>query len=67
MFQVSTILEKNSLFDLANQVSKDAVSFFPNSFENWEQYYSLPNFTKEEKMEILSKMKELDPLNPLYR
>ena len=67
MFQVSTILEKNSLFDLANQVSKDAVSFFPNSFENWEQYYSLPNLTKEEKMEILSKMKELDPLNPLYR
>lgn len=67
MFQVSTILKKNSLFDLANQVSKDAVSFFPNSFENWEQYYSLPNLTEQEKNEILSKMKELDPLNPLYR
>lgn len=67
MFQVSTILEKNSLFDLANQVSKDAVSLFPNSFENWEQYYSLPNLTEQEKNEIFSKMKELDPLNPLYR
>ena len=67
MFQVSTILEKNSLFDLANQVSKDAVSLFPNSFENWEQYYSLPNLTEQEKNKIFSKMKELDPLNPLYR
>jgi hypothetical protein len=67
MFQVSTILEKNSLFDLAKQVSKEAVSFFPNSFENWEQYYSLPNLTEQEKNMIFSKMKELDPLNPLYR
>lgn len=67
MFQVSTILEKNNLFDLANQVSKDAVSFFPNSFENWEQYYSLPNHSEEEIIEIRSKMKELDPLNPQYR
>ena len=67
MFQVSNILEKNSLFDLANQVSKDAVSLFPNSFENWEQYYSLPNLTEQEKNKIFSKMKELDPLNPLYR
>lgn len=67
MFQVSTILEKNSLFDLAYQVSKDAVSYFPNSFENWEQYYSLPNLAEQEKNTIFSKMKELDPLNPLYR
>jgi O-antigen ligase len=67
MFQVSTILKKNSLFDLANQVSKDAVSLFPNSFENLEQYYSLPNLTEQEKNEIFSKMREIDPLNPLYR
>jgi O-antigen ligase len=66
MYQIATIFSKNELNELANEVSTDAVRIFPRSFENWELLYNLEPETSEEKSRILSRMKKLDPLNPIY-
>ena len=66
MYQIATIFSKNELSELANEVSTDAVRNFPRSFENWELLYNLQPEASNEKNRILSRMKELDPLNPIY-
>lgn len=66
MYQIATIFSKNELSELANEVSTDAVRNFPRSFENWELLYNLQPQASNEKNRILSRMKELDPLNPIY-
>jgi O-antigen ligase len=66
MYQIATIFSKNELSELADKVSTDAVRNFPRSFENWELLYNLEPETSEEKSRILTKMKKLDPLNPIY-
>ena len=66
MYQIATIFSKNELSELANEVSTDAVRIFPRSFENWELLYNLQPDNSSEKSRILSRMKELDPLNPIY-
>ena len=66
MYQIATIFSKNELNALANEVATDAVRIFPRSFENWELLYNLQSNNSSEKSRILSRMKELDPLNPIY-
>jgi O-antigen ligase len=66
MYQIATIFSKNELSELAKTVATDAVRTFPRSFENWELLYSLQPDNSSEKSRILSRMKELDPLNPIY-
>ena len=45
----------------ALRVSRAAIKEFPYSHEAWKQFNTLGNLTKEERVEVNLKLKELDP------
>ena len=61
--QATQLLANNNLLPQAHQVALEAVSFNPDSFENWRNLYFLSNSTPEEKAKALENLKRLDPLN----
>jgi len=58
------LLEKNNFQDLAHKYSLEAVAWNPQSYDLWRFLYFITKSTQAEKELALSKMKELDPLNP---
>lgn len=58
------LLEKNSFQDLAHKYALEAVKWNPQSYDSWRFVYFIAKSTPAERELALSKMKELDPLNP---
>jgi O-antigen ligase len=61
MYRVAELMYVNNLYELAHQVSTDAVKLFPNSFENWELLSKLDNLSNLEKETIRKQMNRIDP------
>ena len=60
---VQTFANSN-LPELALKYARAAVIFNPDFSSAWEQLYSLPNSTAEEKKTAIKNLQRLDPLNP---
>jgi hypothetical protein len=58
------LLEQNNFQDLAHKYALEAVAWNPQSYDLWRFLYFISKSTQTEKELALSKMKELDPLNP---
>lgn len=58
------LLEQNNFNDLAHKYALEGVKFNPHFYDAWKLLFFLKNSTGEERKMALSKMKELDPLNP---
>jgi hypothetical protein len=58
------LLEQNNFGDLAHQYALQASNFNPHSYDAWKLLYFVKNSTPADREIALSKMKELDPLNP---
>jgi hypothetical protein len=58
------LLEKNNLQDLAHKYALEAVKWNPQAYDLWRFVYFISKSTSAEREFALSKMKELDPLNP---
>jgi hypothetical protein len=58
------LLEKNNLQDLAHKYALEAVKWNPQAYDLWRFVYFISKSTPAEREFALSKMKELDPLNP---
>lgn len=64
MIQIAATFRDNDLFDQAIKVARDATKFAPQRFEAWQVLASLPNLPELERIQVLAKMRELDPFNP---
>jgi O-antigen ligase len=64
MIQVAMTLNENKLEDQGLQVAADAVVRFPDNFGVWATLNSMNKASVEQKVEALTQMKRLDPLNP---
>jgi len=53
-------------YELGLKYSKVLVNKFPENFEGWEIFSKMPGISKAEKSLALSRLRELDPLNPKY-
>jgi hypothetical protein len=62
--QATQLLANSNLLPQAHQVALDAVTFNPDSYDNWRNLYFLSTSTAEEKAEAVKNLKRLDPLNP---
>jgi O-antigen ligase len=62
--QATQLFANSNLLPQAHQIALEAVSFNPDSFDNWRNLYFLNNSTPEEKSEAITNLKRLDPLNP---
>jgi O-antigen ligase len=58
------IFVNSGLAERALVISKKAVELNPRNFEAWEKIYLNPDSDENTKAQALSKMRELDPLNP---
>jgi len=58
------LLEQNNFGDLAHKYALQGVKFNSHSYEAWKLLYILRNSTPADRELALSKMRELDPLNP---
>ncbi len=58
------LLEQNNLQDLAHKYALEAVAWNPQSYDLWRFLYFISKSTPGERELALSKMRELDPLNP---
>jgi O-antigen ligase len=63
MLYAAKIFESNKLSDKADSIIRKSLKQNPRSFEGWQFLYELPTTTGNEKAEILSKLKSLDPNN----
>jgi len=61
MYRVASLFYANDLNELARQVSGDAVSKFPRSYENWELLSKIEEIPVVERQEIYRKLFLLDP------
>jgi len=61
---VATVLRDNKFEKEALEVIKDAAEEFPDTFEVWNLYSSLPNASAVEIALAKAEMKRLDPFNP---
>jgi O-antigen ligase len=64
MIQIAATFRENELFDQAIKVARDATKFAPERYEAWLVLSSLPNLPESERIQAITKMKELDPFNP---
>jgi O-antigen ligase len=64
MIQVAATFRDNDLLDQGIKVARDATKFAPQRYEAWRVLASLPNLPRSERIQVLTKMKELDPFNP---
>jgi len=62
--QVAKILNENKFEAQAITVIKDAAAKFPDSFEVWSLWASIPSASPEQIAKAKSEMKRLDPFNP---
>jgi hypothetical protein len=64
MIQVATTLDQNKLPDRGLQVAVDAVERFPDNYSVWATLNLMSKASEEQKVQALTQMKRLDPLNP---
>ena len=64
MIQVAIILNDNNFEDQGLKVALDGVEKFPDNYAAWSVLNSMKKATEAHKVEALSQMKRLDPLNP---
>ena len=58
---VSNILTESKLFDSALIVAREAVKHNPHNFIAWQNLYSLPGITDEERTQAIINIKKLNP------
>lgn len=56
-------MENSQFFELSHKYAMEAVKWNPDVFELWKTLFYLRMTTAEEKLQALSNMKRLDPLN----
>jgi hypothetical protein len=61
MYRVASLFYANDLNALARQVSSDAVSKFPRSYENWELLSKIEEIPQADRQEIYRNLLLLDP------
>ena len=61
---VSQILTQNKLEPRAIEVLRDATRIYPDSFELWQQWSSIPSASPADITYAKAEMKRLDPYNP---
>ena len=66
-FIATELLNKGGFPDQAEVIARNATVIWPNNFEAWQQLLNSPNLSATERLVIIEKMKELDPLNPTLR
>jgi O-antigen ligase len=60
----ASILRRGGFPDQALEISKSAVEKFPRNFEAWQELLQNDKLSGTERISVISKMRELDPLNP---
>jgi hypothetical protein len=58
------VFEQSKLWDLSHKYALEATKFNPDNYDAWKLLSLLKNTTENEKIEALSNMRRLDPLNP---
>ena len=67
-FWITTeLFNKGGFPNQAEVIARKATEIWPNNFEAWQQLLNSPNLSAAERLVIIEKMKELDPLNPTLR
>ena len=61
---VAQILKENKLDDRAIKVLGDASLIYPDSFDLWQMWSTVPTATPDQIARAKSQMKRLDPFNP---
>ena len=67
MIQVAMTLNDNKIGDEGLRVAVDATLKFPNNYNVWSTLNLMNKASNAQKIEALSQMKRLDPLNPNLR
>jgi hypothetical protein len=62
--QVAATMRDNKLDSQALQVATDATIHFPETYDAWKIYSTIPGLTAEQLEEATAQMKRLDPHNP---
>lgn len=57
------LFEQSGLNETALRVARNAIAFNKDSFETWRALYSLKGASESDKVQALSNMRRLDPLN----
>jgi hypothetical protein len=60
----ASLLRNGGFPDQALGISKSAIEKFPRNFEAWQELSKNQKLSEFERSEVISKMRELDPLNP---
>ena len=60
------IFLENGFPNQASQIANYGIEFNPDNLLAWQILYSIPEITAEKKALALSRLKELDPLNPQF-
>ena len=60
----ASILRSGGFPDQALEISKSAVEKFPRNFEAWQELSQNEKLSSAERISVIAKMRELDPLNP---
>jgi hypothetical protein len=66
-FMTIQLFEESQLWELSHKYALESVRFNPDSYDSWRLLSLLKNTTENEKIEALSNMRRLDPLNPNLR
>lgn len=61
---VAQILQENKLEARAIKVLRDASKIYPDSFEIWNRWSTIPSATPADIAHAKAEMKRLDPYNP---
>jgi hypothetical protein len=64
---VTSLFRQGGFPDQSLSIAWKAVKVNPKNFEAWQQLYLSPNAPESERKAALTKMKELDPLNPTLK
>ena len=67
MVLTSKLFREAGFTKQSESVARKAVEFNPINYEAWKELSLQPGLSAAEKRSILSKLKELDPLNPNLR
>lgn len=60
----ASILRSGGFPDQALEISKSAVEKFPRNFEAWQELLQNEKLSGAERISVISKLREMDPLNP---
>jgi O-antigen ligase len=64
LLHIATILRDNKMDSAAISVIRDATKGYPDSFDFWQLWSTIPTATPSDLANAKTQMKRLDPLNP---